>query len=143
MGESISQRRKLLRLLAGGAIGGIAGTARALPAPAGGPPAVIGVVTYRIGADGTLEGVWTIEAYNGRLGRERASGGTPGRLAGSYDVVIDDPDARQIFAGTLTIAAEGEAWRMTWTGADGRRYDGLGLRQGEAALAAAYWGPVR
>jgi hypothetical protein len=75
-----------------------------------------GVVTYKIGQDGSLRGHWTHRDLEGRMGTERAWGGIPGQLAGSYDVEIETPDKRKIFEGSLGIATIGEAYALTWTG---------------------------
>jgi hypothetical protein len=104
---------------------------------------VIGVATYRIGSDGTLDGVWTVPEYAGRLGRELVTGGTPGQLAGTHRVEIYDPDGQLVFHGTLEIVPEGQAWRFLYTGTgvtgEPERYEGLALQQGEH-LALSYWG---
>jgi hypothetical protein len=139
-------RRAALRALGGGALVALAAGSGPVVAIAGQgdgkAPAVIGVATYEVGADGTLDGVWTIESYAGRLGTERASGGTPGRLPGTYAVAIHNPDGIQVFEGTLKLEALGAAYRMTWSGVDGTRYAGLGLRRDQGPLSAVYWGPV-
>src|SRR5262245_25562219 len=73
---------------------------------------VIGVAVYRIGPDGTPDGVWTVPRYAGRLGSERVTSGMPGQVAGTHRVETYDPDGRLVFHGTLEIAPEGQAWRF-------------------------------
>ena len=134
----------MLKLTAAGIAAGVAAhSGAATPAAGGtGSPAVIGVVTYRIDPAGALDGVWSIPDYAGRTGTERASGGIPGQLAGTYRVEIHDPDRHPIFSGTLELSQERETWRLVWTGSDGSRYLGIGLQPSSESLCAAYWGPV-
>jgi hypothetical protein len=68
---------------------------------------VIGVATYRIEPDGSLDGVWTVPRLAGRLGRELVTGGMLGQLAGIYRVGTYDPDGQPFFHGTLEIVPEG------------------------------------
>lgn len=138
-------RREALTLLGSGILAGL-GAAHTVPtqaiASAGGVPQVYGLATYRVLPDGTLDGIWTIPAYEGRIGTERATGGPGGGPAGHYGVEIYNPDGELDLQGTLEVAAQGSAWRLTWLDVGGDRYEGVGLTQADGGLAVMYWGPV-
>lgn len=103
-----------------------------------------GVVTYRIGQDGTLQGRWTHRDLQGRMATERAWGGEPGHLAGTYRVEIETPDNRRLFEGSLTIAAVGEAYALTWAGRvllpmpRDARFSGIGTVERGDTLVATF-----
>jgi hypothetical protein len=112
-----------------------------MTAETSGPP--VGVAAYQIG-DGLLDGVWTFNnpELAGKLGTERAVGGTPGQLPGLYEVTIWDPQGDEIFRGTLRVTATEATYHLTWEGRNpaGKeaRYEGQGVRLGDV-LAVDYW----
>jgi uncharacterized protein (TIGR02246 family) len=99
-------------------------------------------VIYKIGKDGSLDGHWTHRDLQGKIATEQATGGTPGQLAGTYSVLINTPDERRVFEGSLTIAALGEAYRLTWSGRQllpvprDARFSGIGtIEEGDTVVA--------
>jgi hypothetical protein len=137
----------VLKLFAAAALAGASGKGDSLPALAtegamvnSTPPSFVGVAVYRVGADGSLDGVWTTSLSLGKgLGRELLTGGTPGQIEGSYACTTYDNQGRIILEATTTISASGPAYAMRWDGTDGSAYDGMGLLQDGSVLAATYW----
>ena len=81
--------------------------------------AACGVVAYKVGKNGDLDGVWATRGSS--LGSEYASG------AGPYDVAGRNPDGSR-YSGTLKVYTVGPTYSLEWL--IGRsRYVGLGLRQ--------------
>ncbi len=105
---------------------------------------VAGIVIYEINPDGSLDGRWTHAATGGRAATEHASGGTPGMLQGTYQVVVKNVDKTLLFDGSLTIKQLGEAYSLDWSGnlvSPNRRpaqFTGIGLLQGRDTLAATF-----
>lgn len=99
-----------------------------------------GVVVYDLNSDGSLDGVWTWSSFNGRVGDERATGGTPGQIPGEYDVDVL-LDAKNLCSGKLTIEEpnSGGVYRFKWACDNGDSYSGLGFTAGDGHLAANYW----
>lgn len=103
-----------------------------------------GIVTYQIGKDGSLDGRWTHQDLQGKVATERAWGGTPGQLAGTYSVEIKTPDNHKLFEGSLTVAAIGEAYALTWTGRKllpqprVARFSGIGTVENGETLVATF-----
>jgi hypothetical protein len=62
----------------------------------------------------------------------------PVRLAGEYDGAGCDFDGKP-YTVRLVIAADGEAFRVSWTGPGGRPFVGVGLRTGRQ-LAVSWAG---
>jgi hypothetical protein len=62
-----------------------------------------GIIIYKINQDGTLDGRWTHPDLKGMTGTERATGGTPGKLDGTYKVETYDEGNKEIFRGSLDI----------------------------------------
>ncbi len=105
---------------------------------------IAGIVTYSIRQDGSLEGRWTHQDLQGKVATERAWGGTPGKLAGRYDVEIRLPDGQKTYEGLLTISPFGEAFALVWTGRQllpeprNARFTGIGTLDGTDTLVATF-----
>ena len=105
---------------------------------------IAGVIVYQINQDGSLDGRWTHPEVKGSTGTERATGGTPGRLDGKYNVEIFDGASKKILQGSLEIARLGSAYSLTWVGthvpATGHvsTYTGIGFVPRDGMLAAAF-----
>ena len=99
-----------------------------------------GVAEYEIRDDGSLHGTWTIRQYNGKLGKEIATGGRPGHLPGRYMVNIYGADGSNLYGGTLTIkeTATDKVFDMIWEATGKPTYIGLGILAGPDRLAANY-----
>lgn len=97
-----------------------------------------GINLYKIQKDGTLNGRWTVNVSQGRVGAELASGGTPGVLEGEYQVrgtsTAEDGGG---YSGTMKINRHGETYYVAWN-ASGYIYYGIGLRHGD--WLAVGWG---
>ena len=91
-----------------------------------------GVVLYKINADGTLSGRWTIPGANEAEGTEEASGGTPNELEGEYSVKGTNPGGQGGYEGKLRIRKTGETYQLKWTLPGGQSYAGVGLRVGDS-----------
>jgi hypothetical protein len=78
---------------------------------------IAGLVIYEIRLDGSLVGRWTHPRLQGKMATERAWGGTPGKLEGSYDVEVYTDDGRRLFVGSLKVQPIGQAYTLTWSGA--------------------------
>ncbi|HVF73366.1 MAG TPA: toll/interleukin-1 receptor domain-containing protein [Chthoniobacterales bacterium] len=98
-----------------------------------------GVVIYRIGGDGTLKGRWAGSTFsaNDRDGLENATGGTPGKVEGTYDVKGLNPDGTTSYQGRLTIEKTGETYQLQWEVVD-RLIKGVGIKSDDALFVA--WG---
>jgi len=105
---------------------------------------IAGVIVYQINPDGSLDGRWTHPEVKGSTGTERATGGTPGRVAGKYNVEIFDGANNKILKGSLEIAPLGSVYSLTWVGtplpASGQvsTYTGVGLVPRDGMLAASF-----
>ncbi len=82
-----------------------------------------GVVLYRVGRDGTLDGRWAIYGMEG-VGTERARRTSGSGLAGAYAVEGTNPDGTP-YAGTLVVERDGPAYTLTWQAGD--TYVGEGI----------------
>jgi len=101
---------------------------------------IAGVITYKINADWSLEGRWMHPEFAGQTGTERASGGAGG-LPGARTVHILGPDGAEIASGSLTIAAEGDGYSLTWSVSAGGKqsvFTGTGLADDRRSLAACF-----
>lgn len=95
-----------------------------------------GVISYRIGADGKLDGRFALHGSQGQIERETATPRRHGGLAGTYDTrgtSLGEP-----YAGVLTIApigpaSEGDLYRLRWDNGD----SGVGIVNGPV-LTVAY-----
>jgi hypothetical protein len=97
-----------------------------------------GVITYKINADFSLDGRWTHPDV--ATGTEKASGVVEGP-GGVREVQIYGPDGAQIAAGSLTIAAEGDGYSLTWSVSEGGKqsvFTGVGLIDASRSLAACF-----
>lgn len=105
---------------------------------------IAGVIVYKINQDGSLEGRWTHPEFKGLTGTERATGGTPGRIDGRYNVEIYDGENNAMFRGTLDSAPIGVAYALTWVGMNlpasdvQSKYTGIGLIENNNKLVAAF-----
>lgn len=75
-----------------------------------------GVVFYKIGGDGTLDGTWTVTgaAIDQSDGVEQATGGTPGKIDGHYLVTGSNPGSQNRYGGQLEIARTGATYQLQW-----------------------------
>ena len=96
---------------------------------------VFGVVLYKINADGTLTGRWTIPGANEAEGAETAAGGTPGKLEGEYEIKGTNPGGKGGYTGKLRIRQTGETYQLRWTIPGQRDYYGVGLKVGDSLHA--------
>jgi hypothetical protein len=86
-----------------------------------------GVVLYKIGADGTLDGkagYWGVNTSESEIAT-RTSGSD---LAGAYDVKGKNPEGKE-YTGKLSVKDEGSGYAFSWTGANA--FEGFGIKQGE------------
>jgi hypothetical protein len=99
---------------------------------------IAGVVTYKINQDGSLDGRWTHPDLMGKTGTEKASAG---KLPGVRAVHIYGPDGTEISSGSLTIAALGDVYSLTWSVSQrGKQsvFTGIGLVNDNGSLAASF-----
>jgi hypothetical protein len=89
-----------------------------------------GFCLYKLLPDGKMEGQWTVNGASGRLATETATGGTPGKVEGNYDIRGTTFIHGGEYRGTLSIARLGETYAATWTVPEGS-YHGIGLRHGD------------
>ena len=75
-----------------------------------------GVVFYKIGNDGTLNGTWAVTgaAADQSDGMEKAVGGTPGKIEGEYSIIGSNPGSKNRYGGKLTITRTGETYQVQW-----------------------------
>jgi len=105
----------------------------------------IGYVEYEIDTDGSLSGDWVLRAESGTItGSERAWGGEPGTLPGTYRVEIFS-DGSRVFSGRLLITsidATKKQYAMQWNGKDASDqkavYYGVGMNDPEDRLTALW-----
>ncbi|HEY9613273.1 tetratricopeptide repeat protein, partial [Allocoleopsis sp.] len=95
-----------------------------------------GVVLYKIGKDGTLEGKWTSSQQGGEIGTEIATGGKPNQIEGDYQVSGTNPNETGRYKGTLNIRKTGDTYQVTWS--VGSSYRGVGIRSGDWLVVS--WG---
>jgi len=89
-------------------------------------------VLYKISADGTLDGRWTIPGAGEAEGSEKAVGGKPGELEGKYSVKGTNPGGRGGYEGKLDIRKTGDTYQLRWTIPGSPSYGGVGLRVGDS-----------
>ncbi|MEZ0242437.1 MAG: hypothetical protein ACAH11_03620 [Sphingomonas sp.] len=96
-----------------------------------------GVISYRIGADGKLDGRFALHGSDGRIEREMATPRKRGALAGTYDT--RGVSQGEAYTGVLTIApigrasgGEGELYRLSWDNGD----RGVAIRSGQMLTVA-------
>jgi len=94
-----------------------------------------GISLYHINNDGTLDGKWAAASNIGTVESEKAQGGTPGEIAGSYQVKGTIGKTRS-YQGVLNIIPFGEIYQISWmVGGD---YKGVGLLVDDKLIVA--WG---
>ena len=84
-----------------------------------------GVVSYKVLADGALDGKWGYWGVNER-GAEKATRTSGSGLAGAYDVTGNNPDGKQ-YKATLAITAKGGGYEFIWSNDS----SGFGIKQGD------------
>lgn len=94
-----------------------------------------GVVLYTIG-NGTLDGQWTGTDMQNSIATEQASGGTAGKVEGTYKV--SGKHLNGAYKGTLVITKTGEVYQLKSTIDGGKSVTGVGLRSGDKL--AVGWG---
>jgi hypothetical protein len=90
-----------------------------------------GVVLYKINADGTLDGWWTVPGVTEAEGLEKLTGGAPGVLEGEYDLRGTNPGNKGGYKGKLNIRKTGETYQLDWTIPGTPAYRGVGIRVGD------------
>jgi hypothetical protein len=95
-----------------------------------------GIVIYKIAQDGTLDGKWTASYTAGEIGTEKATGGTPGKIEGDYQVTGTNPGSSGRYRGVLNIRKTGETYQLSW--AAGTSFRGVGVRSGDWLVVG--WG---
>ena len=97
-----------------------------------------GVVFYKIGQDGTLKGRWASSALgrNDSDGLENATGGSPGKVEGAYDVKGTNPGGDS-YQAKLRITKTGQTYRLEWDVA-GSSLNGVGFKVDDNLFAV--WG---
>ncbi len=89
-----------------------------------------GVVLYKIGADGSLDGkagYWGINSAESEKGTRKS--GTD--LDGTYDISGQNPEGKA-YKGTLDIKKDGEGYSFSWN--VGGTLSGFGVKQGDKAV---------
>jgi hypothetical protein len=89
-----------------------------------------GFCLYKLLPEGKMEARWSIASAGGRASTESASGGTSGKLEGTYNVQGSPIGSDGRYTGTLSIAKQGETYAVQWNTPEGT-YHGIGLRQGD------------
>ena len=84
-----------------------------------------GVVSYKVLADGTLDGKWGYWGVSER-GAEKATRTSGSGLAGDYDVTGNNPDGK-LYKATLAVTAEGSGYKFIWSNDS----LGFGIKQGD------------
>jgi hypothetical protein len=97
-----------------------------------------GVVFYKIGQDGTLNGRWTSSAAgpNDSDGLENATGGSPGKIEGAYVVKGTNPGGDS-YQAKLKIAKTDQTYRLEWE-VSGVVLKGVGIKVDDGLFVA--WG---
>ena len=86
---------------------------------------------YKILPNGTLEARWSSVGINGKVLAEIATGGTPGKLEGNYNVRGEANTAEGgTYTGTMRIDRYGDTYYVGWN-VGGKPFHGIGLRQGD------------
>jgi hypothetical protein len=90
-----------------------------------------GVVLYKIGADGSLDGksgYWGVNSAETEKGT-RKSGSD---LDGTYDIAGTNVEGKD-YKGTLEIKKDGEGYEFRWNA--GSAFSGFGIKEGDKAIA--------
>lgn len=86
-----------------------------------------GVVLYKIGPDGSLDGktgYWGVNSAE----MEKATRTSGSDLEGKYDVNGKNPDGKD-YKGTLEVRKDGEGYAFIWTA--GNTFEGFGIKTGD------------
>jgi len=96
----------------------------------------LGVVIYKLAPDGKLKGKWidSSAASDKNVGLENATGGSPGEIAGEYDVKGMNP-AGESYEGTLTIEKTGKTYQLEWD-IGGNSTKGVGIESDDTLFVA-------
>ncbi|MFB2838578.1 hypothetical protein [Floridanema evergladense] len=97
--------------------------------------AAYGVSLYQINSDGTLDGKWATGYCTGIVETEKAVGGTPNQVAGTYNVQGTFKNT-SIYEGVLQVTSLGEIYQVSWL--VGHEYKGVGLQVNDQLIVA--WG---
>lgn len=94
-----------------------------------------GVVLYKVGADGSLDGkagYWGENTAESEKGTRTSGSG----IDGEYAITGKTPDGKD-YKGTLTVKAEGSGYTFKWN--TGATLEGFGVKQGDK-LAVGFGG---
>ncbi|MGA9382148.1 MAG: hypothetical protein WBV73_25590 [Phormidium sp.] len=94
-----------------------------------------GIGLYQINSDGTLDGKWAAANNTGIVETEKAVGGTPNQVAGTYNVQ-GTLGKTGSYEGVLQVTPFGEFYQISWV--VGTEYKGVGLRVNDRLIVA--WG---
>jgi hypothetical protein len=86
-----------------------------------------GVVLYKIGADGSLDGkagYWGVDSAES----EKATRTSGSDLEGKYDVAGKSPEGKD-YKGTLEVKKDGEGYAFVWN--TGKTLEGFGVKTGD------------
>lgn len=96
-----------------------------------------GIVIYRIGNNGLLDGRWlTGRSGGGQAGTEIATGNKPGQIEGIYQVTGVNQGGSSRYKGTLQIDKVGDTYQLLWK--VGNIFRGVGFRSGDWLIVS--WG---
>ncbi|NEQ28759.1 MAG: tetratricopeptide repeat protein, partial [Microcoleus sp. SIO2G3] len=98
--------------------------------------ATYGLVVYKIGKNGTLNGKWVYPNNGVEIGTETATGGKPNQIEGDYQVTGKNPDGVGEYNGVLNIRKTGDTYDVIWN--VGTSYRGVGIRSGDWLVVS--WG---
>lgn len=90
-----------------------------------------GVVMYKIGADGSLDGksgYWGVNSAESEKGTRKSGSG----LEGSYDITGTNVEGKD-YKGTLDVKKDGEGYTFNWNA--GATFSGFGIKHGDKAIA--------
>lgn len=94
-----------------------------------------GISLYQINSDGTLDGKWAAANNTGIVDTEKAVGGTPNQVAGTYNVQ-GTMGKNGSYEGVLQVTPLGEIYQISWV--VGFEYQGVGLQVNDRLIVA--WG---
>ena len=97
-----------------------------------------GISLYHINSDGTLDGKWAVANNTGIVETEKAVGGTPHQVAGTYNVE-GTMGKNGSYQGVLQITSLGEVYQISWL--VGTEYKGVALQVNDKLIVA--WGEGR
>ncbi|HEY9302145.1 MAG TPA: hypothetical protein VIQ31_38415 [Phormidium sp.] len=94
-----------------------------------------GISLYHINGDGTLDGKWAAANSTGIVDTEKAVGGTPNQVEGTYNVQ-GTMGKTGTYQGVLQVTRLGEIYEISWL--VGTEYKGVGLQVNDHLIVA--WG---